>query len=157
MTELEAINAIYKRCIEGWETPGGLHARDAATYPTVGDDPAFVPLALKNETFTPEQLGTLGAWARVTIIWTAAEQITQGEAPVRKYERRGAIFVDMFGPLNAGVELMAKLSDDARAVLQGRRLAEELNVFEGESRNGIDDPAWATQQVVFRFAFEQTG
>jgi hypothetical protein len=157
MTELEAINAIYTTLIAGWETaPLGLHARDATTYPAVASDPKYVPLALKNETFAPAQLGAMGAWVRATIRWSVAEQTTQGRAPIRKYERRGFVIVDLFAPLNEGTAKLALLAKDVRTVLQGLNI-DGLNIFVGESRNGPDDPDWATQSVVFLFAFEETG
>jgi hypothetical protein len=165
VTELEATNAIYSTLIAGWETPPlGLHARDATNYPAVADDPLYVPLALKNETFAPDQLGHLGAYARVTIIWSTAEQTTQGDVGVREYEPSGFIFVDFFVDPNAGTATLsgtatlASLSDDVRTILRGKRLGDtELCTYEGESRNGPDAPDWATQSVVFRFSFEQTG
>lgn len=159
MTELEAVNAIYAALIAGWETaPDGLHKRDAATYPAVGDDPVYVPLALKNETFSTEQLGALGAWARATIRWSTAEQTTTGGPDVRTYEPRGFLFVDFFGPINAGVAWAAQLSDDVRSILRGERLGDtELVIYEGRSSNGPDAPDWSTQSVVFTFSFEQTG
>lgn len=159
MTELQALNAIYAALIAGWETaPAGLHKRDAATYPIITADPAYVPLALKNEQFRPDQLGLLGAWVRATIRWSTAEQTTMGDVDVRTYEPRGFIFFDVFAPVNAGVATLAQLCDDARTVLRGKRLGDtELCIYEGESRNGPDAPDWATQSVVFKFSFEQTG
>lgn len=159
MTELEATNGILSTLIAGWETgPDGLHARDAATYPDVTQDPTYVPLALRNEKFSTDQLGLLGAYARVTIRWSVAPQTTMGGPDVRTYEPSGFIFVDFFGPLDAGVAWAAGLSDDVRSVLRGIRVGEtELCIYEGESRNGPDDPAWNTQSVVFKFSYEQTG
>lgn len=157
MTELEAINAIYAMLIAGWETaPDGLHRRDATGYPDVSLDPLYVPLFLKNEVFDKSQLGLLGAWARATIRWSVAEQKTQGRAPSRKYNRGGLVIVDLFAPINEGVGKLAALAADARACLQGID-GDNLNIFEGESRNGPDDPDWATQSVVFRFSFDETG
>lgn len=148
MTELQALNAIYARWIEGW----------AALHPSDPDDPNFAPYALKNETFSTEELGLLGAWARVTIRWSQAPQTTQGGPDVRTYEPSGFIFVDLFAPINAGVTTLAQLSDDARVTLRGKRLGDtELCIYEGESRNGPDAANWATQSVVFRFSFEQLG
>lgn len=159
MTELEAVNGIYGTLIAGWETaPAGLHARDAAGYPDRALDPKYVPLALKNEKKSVSDLGLLGAWARATIRWSQAPQTTQGGPDVRTYEPSGFIFVDFFGPTDAGVAWAAQLSDDVRSILRGIRVGDtELCIYEGESRNGPDAPDWATQSVVFKFSFEQTG
>lgn len=147
MTESQAIEAILARWMEGWLP---LHPSDP-------EDPNHVPFTFGNESFKTDELGVLGAWVRVSIFWTGAEQTTQGTAPYRKWERRGTVSVQIFGPPNKGTSLLARLATDARTVLQGRRLDDtELNLFEGASEKGTDEVAWAAQSVSFRFSFEET-
>ena len=142
MTEREAIEGILETFESGWET---LH-------PASVSDPDCVPWTTKNEDFDETQLGVLGAWARIAIIHTSAEQITQGLAPVRKFERRGNVFVQLFAPVAAGVGLLADLAQDVRTVLEGQRVG-ALNLAAGRTQEGAEDARWAMVSVVIPFRY----
>jgi hypothetical protein len=145
VTELEAIQAILGQWETGWDA---LHPQDT-------DDPDCVPYTYTNESFSTDQLGDLGAWARVSIIHTSASQLTQGSAPYRKWERRGNVFVQLFAPINQGAATLAELSDDVRTALEGHRL-ENLNLYEGRTEEVPDDGAWSRRVVVVRFRYVDT-
>lgn len=141
MTEKQAIEAIYEQWESGWE----------ALHPASPSDPDHVPFSLRNEADNPAP-GALGAWARVSVIHTTAEQVTQGSAPNRKFDRRGNVFVQLFAPLNAGVALLAELADDVRTALANRGLG-ELNLYEGRTVEVPEDGIWAMTTVVIPFRY----
>lgn len=145
MTEREAIEAIYEQWESGWET---LHPASQA-------DPAHVPYTFRNEAFTPDTLGSLGAWARLSVIHTRAEQITFGDVGTRKFERRGNVFVQLFAPIDQGVGVLADLAQDVRATLEGQRL-EELNLKAARTEELPEDGGWAAVVVVVEFRYTDT-
>ena len=142
VTELEAINAILSRWKTGWE----------ALHPSSLSDPQYVPWTTTNEDFAPDQLGALGAWARISVQHTVAAQTTMGSAPNRKFERRGNVFVQLFAPKNAGVALLATLAEDVRSALEGERV-NGLNVYAGRTIEVPEDGAWAMSTVVLPFRY----
>jgi hypothetical protein len=142
VTEAQAIEGLYERWQSGWET---LH-------PDIVGDPQRVPYTFKNENFATDDLGTLGAWARVSIIHSTADQVTMGSVGARKFERAGSIYVQIFAPLSQGVGLLARLADDARTVFEGVRVT-DVTVHAGRTQEGPDDGAWAMTTVVFPFRY----
>jgi hypothetical protein len=145
MTEIEAINAILSQWKTGWQ----------ALHPTSESDPQYVPWTTTNEDFAPDQLGALGAWARISVQHTAAEQATMGSAPSRKFERRGNVFVQLFAPKNNGVALLATLAEDVRTVLEGGRLG-EVNIYAGRTVELPEDGVWAMATVILPFRYTRT-
>lgn len=142
MTEVEAIQAILERWEDGWDV---IHPTDPAA-------PAHVPYTYTSETFRPDELGDLGAWCRVSIIHTSAQQLTMGSSPNRKWERRGNAIVQVFAPLDRGRLLASELADDVRAVLEGQRLG-DLLLYEGRTEEGGEDGAWWMVAVVVSFRY----
>lgn len=145
MTEVQAIEAIYEQWEAGWQ----------ALHPALQSDPQYVPFAFKGEHFTPDQLGALGAWARVSVAHTSAAQITFGSSGTRKFERRGNVFVQLFAPVGAGVGLLARLASDARTVLEGVRIG-ELNLHAARTEEMPDESQWASSTVVVEFRYVET-
>lgn len=145
MTEREAIEAILETWESGWET---LH-------PVATTDPACVPWTTTNEDFQADQLGALGAWARVSIIHTTADQVTMGDVGTRKFDRRGNVYVQLFAPVGSGVGLLADLAGDVRSVLEGVRLS-GLTLHAGRTQEGAEDSRWAMHTVVIGFRYTDT-
>lgn len=151
MTEPEAVQALYAELVAGWAMPEINRADPVGA--------KYVPITFKNERLDTSQLGPLSAWARASIIWTGAEQITQGQAPYRKWMRYGYVFVQLFVPADTGTALLALLAHDIRTALEGKGIDDDLNTREGASGNPTadkDDPRWAMQTVTVRFDFEET-
>jgi hypothetical protein len=145
VTEREAIEAILQRWEDEWEA---LHPADTG-------DLDCVPWYAGNEAHDPADLGALGAWARINVIHTVAEQTTHGSAPSRKWERRGNIFVQLFAPIDAGVGLLAELADDVRTALEGFRSG-ALCTYGGRTQEGAEDGVWAMSTVVVSFRYTET-
>jgi hypothetical protein len=145
VTEREAIEAIYGQWESAWES---LH-------PPSQSDPAHVPFTFRNESYSPDALGQLGAWARISVIHTVAEQITFGDVGTRKFERRGNVFVQLFAPVAEGVGTLADLAQDARTCLEGMRLG-ELNLKSARTVEGTEDGRWAMSSVVVEFRYTDT-
>lgn len=138
VTEAQAYEALLEQFATKWED---LHPdADAATR---------VPYTFADEPFTPDALGTLGAWARLTVEPTTSEQATFGQAPYRKFERRGAVFVQLFAPLGEGSGKILQLVEDVREVFEGMRIS-EINLFAASARR-IDDPAWTARVVTIPY------
>ncbi|RPH64990.1 MAG: hypothetical protein EHM89_00175 [Acidobacteria bacterium] len=145
MTEREAIEAILVHWEDEWEA---LHPEDTS-------DPDCVPWYAGNEAHETSELGALGAWARINVIHTAAEQTTMGSAPSRKFERRGNIYVQLFAPIDAGVQLRAELADDVRTAMEGFRV-DELRTYAGRTEEGVEDGVWSMAVVIVPFAYTDT-
>lgn len=143
MTEKDAIETMLAQWEDGFDD---LHPQDSG-------DPDYVPYTYRNEDFTADQLGALGTWARVTIIHTSARAMTQGST--KKYERRGTITVDFYGPLNAGDGPLASLCDDARSVLEGRRLG-GVNLYAAMPVPTLEGGQWARKSFMVPFRYTET-
>ena len=150
MTEREAIEAILLRWQDEWEA---LHP--SPVMPTDPLDLDHVPWTTGNEAFASDALGVLGAWARIHVIHTSADQTTQGSAPSRKFERRGQIYVQLFAPIDAGRALLAELADDVRTAIEGVR-AGDLRTYAGRTEELPDDGAWAMTVIAIPFAYTDT-
>lgn len=143
MTEAAAIEAM----LEQWATKWEVSHPDASTA-------LRVPYTFDNEDFSPSSLGTLGAWARVSIEPSVSEQATFGAAGHRKFFRRGTVFVQLFTPLGNGDAVVLSLVEDVRAVFEGIRI-EELNLFEASARR-IADTAWNARVVAIPYRLTST-
>jgi hypothetical protein len=144
MTEREAIEAMLAQWETGWDE---FHPQDPG-------DPDYVPYTYKNEDYQADQLGDLGAWARVTILHTSSKQITMGST--RKFERRGTVTVQLFGPIGSGGEgPMAQLCDNARTALEGKRLG-VVNLYAASPVPQVEQPPWARATLVIPFRYTET-
>lgn len=133
MTEAEALEVMTKRWVDAWP----------ALRPTV-------PF-----TFDGEPFEAADAWARVTFVHTVRAQVTMGTEGARKFESRGNIFVQLFGPVGVGVKQLAELADDVRKVYEGRRLHADLTTYAGSSRESPSDGRWMQRTVVIPFTYEE--
>lgn len=138
MTEASAYEAILQQWATSWEL----------THPNA-DSSLRVPYCFADETFATTSLGTLGAWARVTVEPTTSEQSTFGQAPYRKFERLGNVFVQLFAPLNEGSAKILALVEDVRTVFEGMRIS-ELNLYAATPRRIVDN-AWTSRIVVIPY------
>lgn len=127
----------------GWET---LHPADIA-------DPQSVPWCTDDETFTPDQLGPLGCWARVVSRSATDEQRTQG--PLAMSEAVGVIIVQLFGPLNEGTAKLAGLADDVRTVMKRKRVG-DLRTLDAPSSKPASDGTWAMRIVTIERRYTYT-
>lgn len=138
MTEAAAYEAILQQWATAWEI----------SHPNA-DTALRVPYCFADEAFTTDSLGTLGAWARVTVEPTTSEQATFGQAPYRKFERRGNVFVQLFAPMGEGSAKILALVEDVREVFEGMRIS-ELNLYAATPRR-VDDKAWTSRVVVIPY------
>ncbi len=152
MTEREAIEAILEQWKTGWQT---LHPGSANDDETPRDltEPLCVPWTTENEAFTTDQLGALGAWARISVSPSTGDQATCGTIATEEY--RGSIMVQLFAPANAGVGLLAGLAEDVRTALHRKRLG-SLITYVGRSEPVPTDGAWAMRSVVIPYLYTQT-
>lgn len=135
MTEAQALELMTQRWLDAW--------------------PALQPTLANAVVFDNEVLDSLDTWIRVSFVHTIRRQQTMGTEGGRKFESRGNISVQLFGPINVGVKQLATLADDVRAVYEGRRLAEELTTYAGSSREGPTDGRWAMRMVTIPFVYEE--
>lgn len=135
MTEAEAIEALTQHWLDTW--------------------PALQPTLADAVVFDNEVLDSLDTWIRVSFVHTIRRQQTMGTEGGRKYESRGNISVQLFGPIDVGVKQLAGFADDVRKVYEGRRLADELTTYAGSSREGPSDGRWAMRIVTIPFVYEE--
>lgn len=142
MTELQAIEAILQHWEDGWEA---LHPADPS-------DLDHVPWTTENETYD-----SVASWVRISFVPTTANQGSMGATP--RWVRRGQIAVQVFTAVNTGDAARAGLSDDARTVLEGKRIAapgvtEPLCVYAGTTQNKTTDGAWNMSVVTFPYRYD---
>lgn len=136
--EVRACEAMYRRFHERW--------------PLV--EPS-VPYTFENESHQPE--GT--PWIRVSALHTISAQATSG-VQHRQFERRGRLFVQIFGNADAGRRPLADLAFSVRGIMQGRSISipgrQPVRMYEGASREGVSDGRWALEVVSVPFAYRET-
>jgi hypothetical protein len=147
VTERQVIEAALAQFDAQWEVlhPG---SRSPANTAQAG----CVPWTTSNEPFTPDQLGVLQAWARITINHSTRVQATMGDAPTFKDDVRGQIIVQLFAPVGKGGGLLADLAKDVRSTLRGRFSG--LSLHAGATQPGGEDGRWAMCVVVIPFRYE---
>lgn len=106
-------------------------------------------------TFDGEVVDAADTFARVTFVHTVRAQVTMGSEGARKYESRGTVFVQLFGPIGVGVKQLADLAEDVRKVFEGRRLGEELTTYSGSTREVPSDGRWMQRTITVPFSYEQ--
>jgi hypothetical protein len=149
--EAQANETILERWDSEWEAlhPGSRPPSNTALA-------TCVPWNARGESFQPDQLGPLGAWARVVTRHSSANQTTQGRAPSRKFERRGSIYVSVFAPINSGTALITSLADDVRTVFEGQTLGGVLIVGAGRTEEADEDGVWTSSVVILPFRYTET-
>lgn len=95
MTEAQAIEAISELVVAQWAVVS-----------------SNLPIALDNEA-----LPAVDSFAQLTIKHAVSRQMTQGAIGTRRFERRGIIFVKLWGPVDAGRRGLSAFSDGIRAFL----------------------------------------
>lgn len=143
MTEAQAIEALTQRWIDAW--PG---LQPAAPY-----------------TFKGEIFDAVSTWARVTFRPTLRRQATLGPEGGRRFEDRGAIFVQLFVDGAVGEAPMAALADSVREVYEAREIgSSELVTYAATRRAGgddgrggtvVDDGRWTMSVVTIPYWFDQ--
>lgn len=73
---------------------------------------------LDNEEFTPEG----DAWVRLSVKHRDAYQSSLGDETNRKFERKGAAFVQIFTRTNTGTAKSAELVEKVQAMFEGKRI-----------------------------------
>lgn len=137
MTEEQAIEAITARAITSLGT----------LQPTL-------PLAFENEGFDPAS--GPDQWARITIRMTSSRQVSTGPTGTRRFERKGVIFADLFGPLNTGRKPLAAIAADVRTTLESQELASDLWTYATAESDVSTDARWFKVQYATPFTFYET-
>lgn len=143
MDQDAATKAILAHWKAGWET---LHPAN----PAHADHVKWVPANV--------DAGSASRWVRVTIRHTTTRQITQGQAPYRKWERRGRIAVDIFVPRNTGTELADLLTGHVRSVFEGESIGstERVVTYEAPSEETAEEGQWYRTIVKVQFRYVET-
>lgn len=144
MTEEQAVEAITQRWITGWDALNPIA------------EIGVVPYTFEGETATAEAY-----WARVTIIHTSARQITVGGTGTRRIERMGRVWVQLFADLDRGRQLVSRMADAARSVIELQRLVvagdDEPVVIYSATTNEVDtEGRWVRSTINAPFVYYQT-
>ncbi len=140
MTEADAIEAISKRWSVSW----------SALQPAI-------PFVFDNEADH-----SVDSWARVSIQPTSSRQISMGPAGTRRFERRGNIFVQLFGALNVGRAALATLAADVRTTFEAQTIAtaggggEPIVTYAASMQDVSTDERWSIVVATVPFSFVET-
>lgn len=133
----EAIKLLW---VTGWEAAHG---------PLTAEP---VPYALENEA-----KDAASVFVELTIVPTVRLRATQGRSGA-KYDARGLVMVQVFGPVDDGGARVARLCDDVIAALEERRIG-GLVLHEGSARPAALDPddeaRWYARIVSVPYVLEQ--
>jgi hypothetical protein len=98
-------------------------------------------------TFENLKFDAADRWARVTVDCTSGRQASLGPAPNRRIERRGRIFVQVFGPRGEGRAGVAALVESVRALFEAQQIAhpsggEPLTTYAASQAGNGSDGRW---------------
>jgi hypothetical protein len=143
VTEAEAVKAVIDHWQAGWEA---LHPAD----PSHVDHVRWIPRNIARP--------NAATWVRITLQHTSSRQITQGQAPYRKWDRRGWIAVSIYVPINTGTLLASRLADHVRSVLEGKSIggSERVVTYEGPTEELPEEGQWARSIVKVPFRYVET-
>lgn len=139
MTEAQAIEAISALVVAQW--------------PAVTSG---LPLALEDEAML-----SADSFGQLTIRHTTARQITMGNTGVRRVERKGNIYLKIWGPVDAGRAGTSGIADAVRGFLEMVNIAvvgqvEPLTTYAGYTQEAGSDSRWYMTVVIVPFVYYQT-
>jgi hypothetical protein len=137
MTEAQVLEAISDR----WMNP-------ATGWPSL--QPA-VPAVLENI-----KADSADRWARMTIRMTTSRQHTLGPAPNRRFERRGYIMVQLFGPVGVGRSDLAGLVETVRTLFEAQTLGTDLTTYAASTQDVTTDKKWFQVNVSIPLVFYES-
>jgi hypothetical protein len=107
-----------------------------------------------NESFTPP---TNDYWARVSVRHQAARQETLGRVGNRKFLRQGAVFVQLFAPLDAGTETIDGHVEAAIEIFEGVSISgTTIRIYDAIARELGRDENWFMVVVEANFEYDET-
>ena len=109
------------------------------------------PIAFDNEEFTQPDI----SWVRVTVRNRVSNQETLGKRTNRKFLRLGAVFVQVFTPIDEGTAESDELAEAARNIFEGERLSGEVWFTNVETRETGSDGNMYQTLVEALFTYEQ--
>lgn len=113
---------------------------------------ATTPIDLDNEKIDPPNDA---AWVRVAIRHNASNQETLGGVGNRFFTRGGSAFIQVFGRLNKGSREADTLAQQARAVFEGKTIANEIRILDVIVREIGPDEAWYQVNVEAQFEYTE--
>jgi hypothetical protein len=143
VTEEDAIELVLLHWKTGWEA---LHPAN--------------PAHVDHVRFVTRNVATPNAatWVRITLQHTSSRQLTQGQAPYRRWERRGWIAVDIYVPINTGTLLASQLAGHVRSILEGKSIGstDRVVTYEGPTEERGEEGQWARSMVKVPFRYVET-
>lgn len=139
MTEKQAEELIKQAWKDGWE----------ALHPADPEDDDHVPYCFDDEPFTSDDHAS---WVRVAINPSTRDEATMGENA--KFDHRGTIMVQVFGPPGQGGAFVIGLADDVRTVLERKRFEDVVTRAGATRKMDAGDPRWAARMVTVPYAID---
>jgi hypothetical protein len=84
------------------------------------------PVSLENEKYSPP---TNTAWCRASVRHLTSAQTSLGKVTNRRFDYQALLIVQVYIPLDTGLELADQVVEALRSVFQGRRIAGTEIVF----------------------------
>jgi len=131
VTEAEAIEALTQHWIDTWP---GLSA---------------VPF-----TFDNEVADGAASYVRVSFVPLTRNQATMGDVGGRRFEMRGQVVVQLFGPVNVGVKPLYELAGKVRTVFEARNI-DGIHTYAGATRRTPSDGVWDMVTVTVPYLAEE--
>lgn len=148
ITLAQAREAVSQQWKVQWEI---LHPGSAT--PVDLTNPLCVPYQLEDEYFkeppsTRAINGLPQQWCRVTLRNINSGQVTLGTRGARTYQRMALVWVQIFGPVNQGMNALDLLADQVKKIIEGESFG-GITPAGGAQINEVgDDGHWYEMAVV---------
>lgn len=135
MTRNQARERIYRAFVDNWNPSAPR-----------------VPFSFPNEDFNSSGLLE---WVRVSMLHTEGGQWTLGRKENRVYRRRGAVFIEVYSPVDRGLLRLDELMQAARDIFEGEN-HEQVMFNDGQALELPVDGQWARGDVSVFFTYDET-
>lgn len=134
MTITEARAAVYEEFQASWDVDDAVATFEGESFkpPSPPDDP----------------------WVRLSMQFAASNQETIGPVGNRRFRRAGTIFVQVFVPRNAGMELADELCDKVKDIFEGETIG-DVRCYASTPRVIGPDDAWIQVNVATSFEVDE--
>jgi len=111
-----------------------------------------VPFCFPNEEFDASDLKE---WVRVSVRHALGGQWTLGQSGGRVFRRRGAVYIEVYSPVDRGLLRLDELMSAARDIYEGKNIS-QVCFNDGQCFELPAEEQWARGDVSVAFWYDET-
>lgn len=125
-----------------------------AIYKTLVDNWVTTPIVFQDENYTPQ---SNSYWVRLSMKHLESSQDTLGGVGFRRFVRRSRVFIQVFGPSNAGLKTLDEYATTIAALYEGKGRLENTNmrIYNVTINEGVVDGHFQPMIVEFDIEYEE--